>query len=383
TNKIFFGIHYYLTDIGYEKIISEKNNSANAINSIETPSDLSSVYDNTSALDYEDYMIGSFQPYKGTCSGNTFSSNSNRFISSCSTVNNRPNFNEHDICMDLYKKYSDKKRFTFENDKATQLIDLPYTNDIATGFSNSHLMDIYYPLGALKDKYPVIVTVNCEYWCFNDKSVYSSHGRYLAARGFAVVNFNYRLGSKYKYPDGLIDVCRLMDHIKANADRYKLDMSQLYIIGNCTGAHLAVQYSVLASNPEYRGLFNPIQDLQLPIPKKIALNNGIYKFDENTPYLSLYIPEVMAPSQKSSFENVLDYINKDFPPAFIAVNANDPSRSTAYLLAEKLSKQSNKPKLEEFGLMDESLQNDFIYDAASNAGKKCNNMEIEFFRAKK
>lgn len=382
TDKIFFGIHYYLTDIGYEKIISEKNSSANAINSIEAPSDLSSVYDNTSAQDYEDYMIGSFQPYKGTCGGNTFSSNSSRLISSCSTVNNRSNYNEPDIRINLYKKYSDKKRFTFENDKATQIIDLPYTNDISTGFSNSHLMDIYYPLGALKDKYPVIVIVNGEYWCFNDKSVYSSYGRHLAARGFAVVNFNYRLGSKYKYPDGLIDVCRLMDHIKANADRYKLDLSQLYMIGNCTGAHLAVQYSVLASNPEYRGFFNLIQDLQLPIPKKIALNNGIYKFDENTPYLSLYIPEVMASSQKNSFENVLDYINKDFPPAFIAVNANDPSCSTAYLLAEKLSKQSNKPKLEEFGLMDESLQNDFIYDAASNAGKKCNNMEIEFFRSK-
>ena len=134
TDKIFFGIHYYLTDIGYEKIISEKNSSANAINSIEAPSDLSSVYDNTSAQDYEDYMIGSFQSYKGTCGGNTFSSNSSRLISSCSTVNNRSNYNEPDIRINLYKKYSDKKRFTFENDKATQIIDLPYTNDVATGF---------------------------------------------------------------------------------------------------------------------------------------------------------------------------------------------------------------------------------------------------------
>lgn len=383
TDKISFGINYYLTNSGYENIIRTTNLSSNIGNSIEDPADLSSVYDHTSAQDYEDYMIGSFQPYKGTCGGNTFSSNSSRLISSCSTVNNRPNCNDHDIRIDLYRKYSDKKRFTFENDKATQIIDLPYTKDVAAGFSNSHLMDIYYPLGASKEKYPIIVTVNGEYWCFNDKSVYSSYGRHLASKGFAVVNFNYRLGSGYKYPDGLIDVCRLMDHIKANADRYKLDLSQLYMIGNGTGAHLAVQYSVLASNPEYKGFFNPIQDLQLPIPKKIALNNGIYKFDENTPYLSLYIPDVMAPSQKNSFENVLDYINKDFPPAFIAVNANDPSRSTAYLLAEKLSKQSNKLKLEEFGLMDESLQNDFIYDAASNAGKKCNNMEIEFFRAKK
>ena len=382
TDKISFGINYYLTNSGYENIIRTTNLSSNIGNSIEDPADLSSVYDHTSAQDYEDYMIGSFQPYKGTCGGNTFSSNSSRLISSCSTVNNRPNCNDHDIRIDLYRKYSDKKRFTFENDKATQIIDLPYTKDVAAGFSNSHLMDIYYPLGVSKEKYPIIVTVNGEYWCFNDKSVYSSYGRHLAIKGFAVVNFNYRLGSRYKYPAGLIDVCRLMDHLKTNADRYKLDLSQLYMIGNCTGAHLAVQYSVLTANPEYRGFFNPIQDLQLPIPKKIALNNGIYKFDENTPYLSLYIPDVIAPLQTNCLENVLDYINKGFPPAFIAVNANDPSCSTAYLLAEKLSKQSNKPKLEKFGLMDESLQNDFIYDAASNAGKKCNNMEIEFFRAK-
>ncbi|MGN0608947.1 MAG: alpha/beta hydrolase [Oscillospiraceae bacterium] len=381
TDKIFFGIHYYLNDIGYGKIVSEKNISANAINSIEDPSDLSSVYNNTSAQDYEDRMIGSFQPYKGICSSNTFSSNSSRLISSCGIVSDQPSYNEPGIRINLYKKYSDKQRFTFENDKATQIIDFPYTNDIATGFSNYHLMDIYYPLGASKEKYPVIVTVNGEFWCFNDKSVYSSYGRHLSSKGFAVVNFNYRLGSGYKYPEGLIDVCRLMDHINTNADLYKLDLSQLYMIGNCTGAHLAVQYSVLASNPEYRGLFNPIQDLQLPIPKKIALNNGIYKFDENTPYLSLYIPDE-APSQKSCLDNILDYINKDFPPAFIAVNANDPLRSTAYLLEEKLSKQSKKPELEEFGLMDESLQNDYIFDATSNAGKKCNNMEIEFFRAK-
>lgn len=379
-DKICFGLNYYLTNTEFAKEICNKNISGNIINSIEDTSDLSNVFNRTSAQDYEDKMVGGFQPYKETCSSNIFNSNSNRLVASCSKVYRQSDHNEPLIRERMYKKYSDAKKYVFDNDKAIQLINFSYTNDITIGLSDIHLMDIYYPLGASKEKYPVIVTVNGECWCFNDKNVYGSYEKHLATKGFAVVNFNYRIGSRYKYPDGLIDVCCLMDHLKSNANKYKLDMSHLYMIGNCTGAHLVFQYSVLASNPKFKELFNSVQNLQLMIPYKIALNNGIYKFNGYTPYLDLYLPEIMAPLFETGFKKVLDYINKGFPQAYIAVNVNDQLCLTAESLAEKFSEFKIKHEIKKFGLMDASIQNDFIFDAKSKIGKECTNLEIDFFR---
>lgn len=52
---------------------------------------------------------------------------------------------------------------------------------------------------------PVIVSVHGGGWGYGDKERYQYYCMSLAQQGFAVVNFSYRLASKYKFPAPLED----------------------------------------------------------------------------------------------------------------------------------------------------------------------------------
>ena len=65
----------------------------------------------------------------------------------------------------------------------------------------------------------------------------------LGAKAFVL---HYRLGSKgYHYPVQLIDVQRALRHVRANADRYKIDPQRIGIIGFSAGGHLASMAATL------------------------------------------------------------------------------------------------------------------------------------------
>ena len=68
-----------------------------------------------------------------------------------------------------------------------------------------HLMDIYRPRDA-EGKIPVIIDVHGGGWVYGDKVLYSHYCMDLARRGFAVVNFNYRLAPRHRFPAGFQDM---------------------------------------------------------------------------------------------------------------------------------------------------------------------------------
>ena len=65
-------------------------------------------------------------------------------------------------------------------------------------------MDVYRPRDT-DAVIPVIVSVHGGGWGYGDKERYQYYCMSLAQQGFAVVNFSYRLASKYKFPAPLED----------------------------------------------------------------------------------------------------------------------------------------------------------------------------------
>lgn len=381
---VSFGLKYYLDHPNMQTSIGSQNIITSLTNWTPDAANVSTVRDQkASMMIYWETINKSMRNYIGECSGDNYSDNCSVSVSAqCGAAYKyaRP---EQEYAREAYmqhlRKYSALNDSISGFDKLTQVINAAYTDEISTDYRNSHMMDIYYPFGAKKDLYSVIVTINGESWFYNNKDSYGLYGKYLADKGFAVVNFNYRLAPKYKYPCGFIDVCCLMHYISANAEKYKLDMEHFYIIGNSTGAQLASQYAILATNSEYKALFSETLKLKTPIPKKIALNCGIYEFKENTPYLDWYMPTKMPPSLKASAENALKYINKAFPKTYIAVNVNDTLCSASEVMVEKLKDLKIPYVFRQYGLLDESVTNDFWFDVTSEAGKICSNEEINFF----
>jgi acetyl esterase/lipase len=72
--------------------------------------------------------------------------------------------------------------------------DIQYGSD-----SQWNVLDVYRPK-ALSGKLPVIVSFHGGGWVYGDKNVYQFYCMELAKRGFAVVNYSYRLAPEYRYP---------------------------------------------------------------------------------------------------------------------------------------------------------------------------------------
>ena len=67
-------------------------------------------------------------------------------------------------------------------------------------------LDVYRPKATnIEEKLPVIVSVHGGGWVYGDKKLYQFYCLSLAQRGFAVVNFSYRLAPESKFPASIID----------------------------------------------------------------------------------------------------------------------------------------------------------------------------------
>ena len=93
-------------------------------------------------------------------------------------------------------------------------------------------LDVYRPKDAT-GKLPVIVSVHGGGWVYGDKERYQFYCMDLAERGFAVVNFSYRLAPEYKFPASLEDTNFVFTWVLENAETYRLDTEKLFAVGDC------------------------------------------------------------------------------------------------------------------------------------------------------
>lgn len=253
-----------------------------------------------------------------------------------------------------------------------------------------HLTDIYFPEEFESDKYPVIVSVHGGGWFYGDKELYNLYTKYLASLGFAVFNFNYRLGPEYKYPATFTDVCYLMDFVAKNAEAYKLDLDRVYMVGDSAGAQLVSQYSVYASSSDYRDLFNSIPELEdqyknseieVLVPKRVALNCGVYQMDyaEDKMVMDWYMPDATSEALNKSLYNILDYVNSDFPETYLMASVNDGLRPRTMPMKEKLEEMKVSFIYKDFGFNDKNDGHVFHVNMRSEDGKLCNAEQAAFF----
>ena len=71
---------------------------------------------------------------------------------------------------------------------------IPYGRD-----KKWQILDVYRPKEK-EGKLPVIISVHGGGWVYGTKEVYQFYCMSLAQRGFAAVNFNYRLAPGHRYP---------------------------------------------------------------------------------------------------------------------------------------------------------------------------------------
>ena len=282
------------------------------------------------------------------------------------------------IFFNLSAACSDKKR--------DALIPIPggisEHRDISYGpHGESSLLDVYYPKGTC-GKLPTIVSIHGGGYVYGSKEIYRRYGMDMASRGFAFVNFNYRLSPKWKFPTPLADTGAVLQWIVKNHRRYHLDPDRIILLGDSAGAQLASHYAAIHTNPEFAALF-PIQVPKVNI-RAVGLFCGMYdipafakgrhkglandylgrKFDMTDPRL-----------------DVLGHITANFPPAFVITSCCDFLRDAARPMYDFLTGKGIEAEYHCYGTDDaKEVGHVFHVNVRLPEAQQCNDDAAVFFK---
>ena len=253
--------------------------------------------------------------------------------------------------------------------------------DISYGpYGKWNLLDVNLPEINTEKPLPVIVNFHGGGFFYGTKEVYKFYAAELASKGFAVVNFNYRLSPEYQFPCHLEDCNSAISWIYNNAEKYNFDLSKLFFVGDSAGGNLVYFYSTIATNKEYAKLYNfsvpPVK------PAAIAMNCALYKIAEDKNDL---VKKAYIGKNQKKFEKHLkieDYVTKDFPPSFLMSAGNDFLLPQLEPAAKFFLEKGVKIVKKVYGSkLDKNAVHVFHINIGIDLAKQCNADEIEFFKS--
>lgn len=258
--------------------------------------------------------------------------------------------------------------------------DIPYGDDIQW-----QALDVYRPRAAEGEPLPVIVSVHGGGWVYGSKEVYQFYCMSLARRGFAVVNFSYRLAPEHKFPAPLEDTNAVFSWVLAHAGEYGFDPERIFAVGDSAGANTLGLYCAACADPAYAARYA----FRLPegfVPRAVALNCGQYRITPRAVPTDLahllmadYLPKRGRPEELELID-VTAHITGRFPPVFLMTANGDFLKGQAPLLARALEAAGVPYVYRCYGDAGERLGHVFHCDVRSQAAGLCNDDECAFFR---
>ena len=244
-------------------------------------------------------------------------------------------------------------------------------------------LDVYRPKTAEGKKLPVIVSVHGGGWVYGDKERYQFYCMNLAQRGFAVVNFTYRLAPENKYPASLEDTNSVFTWVLANGEKYGFDTEHVFAVGDSAGAHNLGLYAAICTNPVYATFY----EFDAPKgfkPTAIALNCGAYslvgdKSDQTIALMTDFLPE-HGTERELWLIDVISHITWDYPPTFFMTSSGDFLQEQAGPLAAQLVRMKVPFVFRYYGDKDNILPHVFHCNTRLAEAKLCNDEECEYFR---
>lgn len=245
-----------------------------------------------------------------------------------------------------------------------------------------NLLDVYRPEDDAV--YPIIVNIHGGGFVYGNKDIYKRYCMDLARRGFAVVNINYRLAPRWKFPTPMEDIHNAMIWLVEHGKDYHADTNHVFMVGDSAGAQLASQYAAMMTNPRYMALFAPLKPNPSISLRAVGLNCGLYDMkmvaSDKREGLELdYLGRKIANDDPRLA--VMDAITPAFPPAHITTSCHDFLRQAAQPMLEHLQSKGIDCKLDVYGSEeDETIGHVFHVNILKPEAIKCNNDQCAFFR---
>ena len=260
-----------------------------------------------------------------------------------------------------------------------RFVNIPYGRD-----PKWHILDVYRPKSAEGKKLPVIVNVHGGGWVYGSKEGFQYYCMSLAQRGFAVVNYNYRLAPEHKFPDCFEDTNNAFKWVLSHGEEYGFDLGHVFAVGDSAGGHILGMYANFCTNPEYAKKYS-MEPPKGFAPTAIALNCGAYKFDAPgfEGNLMKILPILLPKKWKKEdidWITVPTYVTEKFPPSYIMTATGDFLKEQAPLMVKKLEEYNIPYVYKVYGNKDKNLLHVFHCDLRLAEAKECNDDECDFFK---
>lgn len=272
------------------------------------------------------------------------------------------------------------------DDKRDEGLEIPANVEVVRNItfgSKRCLLDINIPKNFQANnpdtpRIPVIVNIHGGGFVYGTKETYKFYAAMLSNHGFAVINFSYRLAPRHKFPAPLEDINEALEWTVQNADKYKLDLDRVFLIGDSAGAQLASQYGAIATNEKYAALFDFSVPKQIKI-RAMALNCGLYSFAERPIDFKDYLGKTW--NENDERLKVTDNITENYPPCFIMSAAHDFLKEKAEPMAELIRSKGVEAECKIYGTMEqEYMLHVFHCNLKLKEATLCNDEECEFFK---
>lgn len=240
-------------------------------------------------------------------------------------------------------------------EKHTPSVPITVISDQQYQKGNRHaLLDVYLPESAARtdQTLPVVIWTHGGAWVSGSKTDNAAYFKLLAAEGFTVVALNYTLAPEKKYPAQIFELNAAHAYIVANADRFHVDPSKIFLAGDSAGSQLSSQMAALITNSTYAQEVNIKPALAPAQLAGTVLFCGIYKMKGLTE-ANPHLPKLISWGDDQvvwAFSGTRDhsapvirqmspyyFVTKAFVPTFISGGNDDPlTNKQSVPLASKL-----------------------------------------------
>ena len=260
-------------------------------------------------------------------------------------------------------------------------------NDIIYGKNRRwNVLDIYLPENKSREsRFPVIVSVHGGAWIYGSKEIYRNYCMSLVQYGFAVINFTYRLAPHYKSPAILEDTISVFAWLKENAQRYNLDLDNLFAVGDSAGANTLSLFLNVQDKSPYCSRFN-IHGVEGLAVKAVCLNFGVYQVREEHMKVKMFRQMIRqyikGPLVQENLEalDVASFVTPSFPEAFILTSNKDFLKDSNPDLLKALDNNNVKYQYHEYGNEQRELYHCFHLLLKEKEAVEVNKKECEFFK---
>jgi acetyl esterase/lipase len=218
------------------------------------------------------------------------------------------------------------------------------TPDLDVTYCNSQTMDIYIPSVAVTHPLPLAIYVHGGGLTSGDKADISPiFLNALASAGYAVASVNYHLAPLYKYPAQIEDVKCAIRYLRANAQSYGLNGSEIFAFGTSSGGELVALAALTGPHSQF--------DIGSYLNESSSLTAAVDMFGPAnlTSYASY--SDTLRVFGNNQTDMVLasptHFITADSPPIMIIQGVNDTNvpESQSIQLYEKLTAAGDQTQL--------------------------------------